>query len=165
MEKIAIICIDDDREVLEALVGDLEEFSSHFVIEPAESASDAAAVISELLDEGFVIGIVLADHLMPGTNGVDYLIEMNADPNTAKTKKVLVTAQAGLEDTVRAVNRANLDHYIRKPWTKDELHEIVVRYLTEFVIENSANPLKYASILDGGRIYSKLAERGGLGPA
>ena len=44
-----------------------------------------------------------------------------------------MTGQAGLEDTVRAVNEANLDHYIAKPWDAEALQAIVREQLTEYV--------------------------------
>ena len=53
---------------------------------------------------------------MPGTTGVEFLVQMMDDDRTAATRKVLVTGQAQLHDPVRAVNEANLDHYIAKPW-------------------------------------------------
>ncbi len=49
---------------------------------------------------------------------MDFLVELNGDPATRPIRKVLITGQAGLEDTIRAVNEADLDHYIAKPWTR-----------------------------------------------
>lgn len=165
MDKVAIICIDDEREVLDAVTRDLARFRTHFRIEPAESAADAREVVDELMEDGWKIGLVLADHLMPGTNGVDFLIALEADPATKPTRKVLVTAQAGLEDTIRAVNRGRLDHYIRKPWKLEDLHAVVIRFLSDFVVENCTNPTRYIGILDGARILRGMNERGGIPPA
>ncbi|MDZ7815851.1 MAG: response regulator [Planctomycetota bacterium] len=112
MEEFAIICIDDERDVLDALTNDLEKFSRHFRIEPAESAKDAMSVLDELEDDEVEVALVLADHIMPGMSGVDFLIGLRTDKRTSKAKKVLITAQAGLDATIDAVNRANLDHMI-----------------------------------------------------
>ncbi|GAB4164611.1 MAG: response regulator [Planctomycetota bacterium] len=165
MDKIAILCIDDEREVLDAITRDLDRFRSHFRVEPCESAADAAEIVEEFLGEGWKIGLVLADHLMPGTSGVDFLISLNSNPETAATRKVLVTAQAGLEDTVRAVNRAGLNHYVRKPWKLDELHSLVISQLTDFVLSQCDNPMPYAAVLDAGRILSFISSRGSYPPA
>lgn len=165
MERIAIVCIDDEREVLDALVRDLEDFASHFRIEPCESAADAGQVIEDLIREGWTPGLVLADHLMPGTSGVDFLIALNSRPETRAARKILVTAQAGLEDTVRAVNRADLDYYIRKPWKKSELHEVVRRFLTDFVLENSSDPLAFVPVLDAPRLFEGFRDRGAPAPS
>jgi len=67
------------------------------------------------------------------------------------TRKVLVTGQADLADTVRAVNDADLDHYIAKPWDPNELHETVRRMLTDFVEVAGINPLPHLAALDQAR--------------
>ena len=165
MSEIAILVIEDEREVLEALVRDLEKFQEFFRIEPAENAGDASEVISELGDEDISVGLILADHLMPGMSGVDFLVSLHDDAVAGDAKKVLVTAQAGLEETVKAVNDADLDHYIRKPWSEEELHKTVVRYLTDYILEHSDNPLEFIPILDGERILSEYSRSQGLSPS
>ena len=157
MEKIAILCIEDEREVLQALLSDLEEFAPYFRIEPAENAKDAMNLINDLHKEEIDIGLILADHLMPGKSGVDLLCEFRHMKATMNAKKVLITAQAGLEATVQAVNKANLDHYIRKPWSKEELKRTVIEYLTEYAIEFSENPMNYSRILNAGKIMEAVA--------
>jgi response regulator RpfG family c-di-GMP phosphodiesterase len=156
MSQIIILCIEDEREVLDALVRDLQPFTGAFRIEAAETVEEARPLVRQWIDRGDSVGLVLADHLLPGTNGVEFLIELNHDPATQPTRKVLVTAQAALEDTIKAVNDADLDHYIAKPWSAAELHEVVRRLLTDYVLENVENVLPYMKILDAPRLMEKI---------
>jgi response regulator RpfG family c-di-GMP phosphodiesterase len=160
MSNIIILIIEDEREVLDALVRDLDPFAELFAIEPAESVDEARQVVRSSLDHGKQLGLVLADHLMPGTKGVDFLIELNRDARTAPARKVLVTAQAGLVDTIKAVNDADLDHYIAKPWTVPQLHDVVRRQLSDFVIERQENLLPFMKLLDTQLLMEAMRQRG-----
>ncbi len=156
MNQLIILIIDDERPVLDALSRDLEPFADKFLIEPAESVDDARKVVASHLDKGNPLALVLADHLMPGTTGVDFLVELNNDPRTQPTRKVLVTAQAGLSDTIKAVNEANLHHYIAKPWTPNQLHAVVRQQLTDYIIETGRDPLPFVQVLDSQRLLDNL---------
>lgn len=154
--KIYILVVEDEPEVLDAIVRDISGFESHFVIEMADTAEEAREIIQSILDDENQIGLILCDHVLPGDNGVELLVEMQHNPQTESTQKVLITGQAGLEETVRAVNEADLKHYIAKPWEKEELVNIVKDHLTEFVLEHVANPMPFMSVLDGERIAEQI---------
>lgn len=160
MNQIAILVIEDEPEVREAVARDLADFASHFIIELAEDVEDARSVMAELAGHGDRVGLALCDHLLPGERGVDYLVELNEAPDTRSIRKVLITGQAGLEDTIRAVNEADLDHYIAKPWTVQNLHEVVQEQLTDYVLENEEDLLPYVPVLDGARLMAAIADRG-----
>ena len=160
MNRIAILVIEDEPEVREAIARDLESFAGHFPIELTEDVEDARTVMAELVVGGDRVGLALCDHLLPGERGIDYLVELNADPGTRPIRKVLITGQAGLEDTIRAVNEADLDHYIAKPWTVENLHEVVREQLTDYVIDNEDDLLPFVSVLNGTRLMEEIAARG-----
>jgi response regulator RpfG family c-di-GMP phosphodiesterase len=94
--------------------------------------------------------------VLPGKNGVELLVEMQQDDFTRNTKKVLITGQAGLDETVKAVNQADLKHYIAKPWQKEELVSITRRLLTDYVIDHVKDPLPYMQVLDAEKIAEAL---------
>lgn len=154
--QIYILVVEDELEVMDALVNDLEEFEETFPVETANTSEEAKSVIESIYNSGNEIGLILCDHVLPGQNGVDLLIELQKEPSTKVSKKVLVTGQAGLEDTVMAINKADLDHYIAKPWTKDDLNNVVIQELTEFVIQQKYNPLEFMTVLDSVKLSEAL---------
>ena len=156
---IYILCIEDEQEVLDAVVRDLEKLEEQFPVETATSAEEARDVIQKLLDEGKKIGLILCDHILPGDNGVELLIELHNEERTHDTRKVLLTGQAGLDDTVRALNEARLHHYIPKPWTREELLDVAIRLLTDFVIEQEEDILPYMVTLDAEKISESIRTR------
>jgi two-component system, OmpR family, phosphate regulon response regulator PhoB len=160
MTNIAIICLEDDRDVLDTLLRDLQPFADTFQVEATETAEEARGVVRDLIQRGQEVGLVLADHILPGENGVEFLIALNQDPETHNTRKVLVTAQAGLQDTIKAVNEANIDYYIAKPWSLPDLHETVRHQLTEYVLARGLDPLPFMKILETPRLLEAIRHRG-----
>lgn len=165
MSGIAIVVVEDEREVRDAVVRDLAPFAGFFRVEVAEDVADAKALLAELAADDVAPGLILCDHLLPGTLGVDFLIELQSDPSARLTRKVLLTGQAGLEDTVRAVNEASLDHYVAKPWRLEDLHQVVRTQLTEYVLSSDVDLLPYVPILDGPRLLEAASTRGWEGRA
>ncbi len=159
MPELLILVVEDDTGVREALMRDLAPFDSHFRIEDAEDVTIARQVVSECIAAGHELALVLCDHLMPGVHGVDYLVELQNDPDTADARKILVTGQAGLEDTITAVNEAGLDRYIAKPWTRAGLHECVIKQLTDYVIDEEEDLLPFVRILDAERLMNAMKNR------
>jgi CheY-like chemotaxis protein len=163
MEKqISILVVEDEPEVLDAIVRDISEFEETFPVEIADTAEEARELMKEILEEGGEIGLILCDHVLPGQNGVELMVDMQKDPATKKTRKVLITGQAGLDETVRAVNEADLKHYIAKPWKKKELVEITRKLLTDYVLEHLENPMAYMHILDSERIADEIRKGKGI---
>jgi len=161
-KKIYILVVEDEPEVLDAIVRDISVFEDKFPIEMADTAEEAKELMTELVDAGGEIGLILCDHVLPGQNGVELLVDMQKDPGTKKTKKVLITGQAGLDETVRAVNEADLKHYIAKPWKKEELLDIAKKLLTDYVLDNGDNPIAYMQVLDSERIADEIRKGKGI---
>lgn len=154
--ELAILCVDDEAEVREALLRDLAPFEEVFRLEEAGDAGEASDLLLKMNEEGQTLALIFCDHVMPGESGVDFLIRLARDPAFRLAKKVLFTGQAGHEDTIHAINRARLDHYVAKPWQKEDLHEATKRLLTDYVIESKINPLPYMATLDTSRLATEV---------
>jgi response regulator RpfG family c-di-GMP phosphodiesterase len=158
--KLAVLVLEDEAEVRDALVRDLVPIADVVRVEAAEDVADAHAVLEELAADGDPLALVLADHRLPGTSGVDFLVELHAASATAASRKVLVTGQADLEDTIRAVNQASLDRFVTKPWEPDELLAVARDELTAFVLATGIDPLPHLRVLDAARVLPRIGGRG-----
>lgn len=162
MSDIYIICVEDEPQVLDVVIRDLASLEEVFPIEVAHSADEARALIRELKAEGFTLGLAICDHIMPGDNGVDLMIEMQHDPFTEHTRKVLLTGQAGLEETIEAVNNAKLNRYIAKPWNPDHLLKVAVEELTSYVVAHETELLPFMAVLDQEKLQEAIRAKGYL---
>ena len=156
MEKPEIICVDDEREVLAALKRDLAGFKDYCNLTYCESAEEAQEVLEDLDAEGRPVALIVCDHIMPGKNGVDFLIELNKDSRFARTKKLLLTGLATQQDTIQAINQAQLDRYIEKPWAAESLIQVLKVLLTEFVVGAGMDYSNAMEILDQPTLYKFL---------
>jgi len=159
VKHLIILVVEDESGVRDAVIRDLESFEPLFRIEPAESAADATAAMEEIMAAGDEVALIIADHLLPGQHGTDFLIGVQAAPGGKKIKKMLLTGQAGHADTIRAINEAELDHYVSKPWASEELVSIVREQLTDYVLDNVGDLLPYVAVLDGARLLEAVARR------
>jgi two-component system phosphate regulon response regulator PhoB len=154
--RLAIIVLEDEPEVRDALARDLEGLTGSIRVELAEDVTDARSLIEEIIEDGDVVALVLADHRLPGETGVDFLVSTMADDRVSAARRVLITGQADHTDTIRAINSGGLDHYIAKPWDVTDLHDVVRTQLTDFVLEEEINPLPYLAHLDATRAMEAM---------
>ncbi len=124
MAKPVILCVDDEKIILDSLKAQLKEkFANEYLYEVAESADDAMEVVDELHEDGYDILIVVSDWLMPGIKGDEFLIALHK--KHPKIIKLMLTGQADEEAIERARKHANLHQCIHKPWTEEELVEAI----------------------------------------
>lgn len=132
--KQAIICVDDEDIILEALKDQLGSFFEHqYLIETAETAEVALEIYDELIASGYEVPVVISDYLMPAMRGDELLIKVHE--KNPHTLKILLTGHANIEGITNAINRANLYRYIPKPWDKDDLILTVREAVRSFLQE------------------------------
>lgn len=156
MKPIYILCVEDEPEVLEVVMRDLRPLASAFLFESAASADEARQVVREVILPRGSLGLVVCDYMLPGDDGVIFLEELQKDPATAPSRKILLTAHAGIEPTVRAVNNANLNFYIAKPWKAENLVAVARKQLTDYVLEQETDLYRFLSILEPDRLVAKI---------
>lgn len=158
MSELVILVVEDEPEVRAGIVRDLEPFATQIRVDEADDVDDAHAALAEAGQTGDHVGLVLADHRLPGRSGVDLLVSLHEDPSTRPIRKVLITGQAGHEDTIRAINDAGLAHYIAKPWNPAELVAVTRQLLTDYVIAAGLDPLAYLQVLDAPRLLDAYSQ-------
>ena len=124
MSKPVILCVDDERMVLDSLRTQLAaEFGNAYTYEGAEDAEEALEVISELYDEKITLIVIICDWLMPGIKGDELLIRIHQ--NYPHVIKIMLTGQADRVAIDRAKKQANLHSCLSKPWLESELLETI----------------------------------------
>lgn len=159
MERLHIICLDDQREVLASIIKDLEVFKNHVELIYCESADEAIDELENIYDDGDYPALIVCDHIMPEKNGIDFLIEVSSDDRFISTKKLLLTGLATHEDTIEAINRARIDNYIKKPWDSKDLQTKIKKLLTDYIISLGIEYQPYMDIMDSERLFELLKSR------
>ena len=159
MEKLHVLCVDDQRDVLLSITRDLEPLAEWTVVEECESADEALEVLAELEENGSALALIVCDHIMPGMLGVDFLAAVEGGGRHPHVKKVLITGQATHADTINAINFAKIDAYIEKPWKSEELRALCRRLLTEYLFEARMDADPYRRFADPEVLIKRMQGR------
>ena len=126
MPRATILAVDDDPQVVRAIVRDLRSrYGEGHRIVRATSGTEALDVLGELLLRDRPIALVVSDQRMPGMTGIEVMArvrELSPD-----SRLLLLTAYADTDVAIRAINEIGLDHYMVKPWEppETELYPVV----------------------------------------
>ncbi|MBX3101030.1 MAG: SpoIIE family protein phosphatase [Bacteroidetes bacterium] len=135
MEKMVIVCVDDEVTVLNSLREELRlGLGDRFTVEMADNAEDALQYLRETIKEDSQeVGIVISDHLMPGMKGDEFLTEVNK--LNSRIRKILLTGQASAEAVGNALNHANLYRYMSKPWDSKDLQMTIEEAAKSYILD------------------------------
>lgn len=111
----AVLLVDDEKPLLDVYAAAL---SPSFDVTTASNAREADFILRK---QSFKV--VVADHLMPGGNGMNFLVRARED--FPHMQRVLVTGYMKPEMLLRSVNEAALFRYLLKPVSMAELVKVV----------------------------------------
>lgn len=119
MNRPILLAVDDDINVLEAVVQDLRrQYGSTYRVVRAASGQAALDTLQQLKAREETVALLLSDQRMPGMSGVEFLEK--ARSFYAHAKRVLLTAYADTEAAIQAINTARIHYYLTKPWDPPE---------------------------------------------
>ncbi len=110
-----MLLVDDERPLLEVFETAL---SPVFEITKATSVREAEFILAKK-----TFKVVVTDHLMPGGNGMDFLVRVREE--YPHMQRILVTGYMKPEMLMRSVNEAALFRYLLKPVAIAELIKVV----------------------------------------
>src|SRR5215469_5189368 len=121
-----LLTVDDDPEVSRSLARDLrQQYGEDYRIRRSESGSAALDALKELKLRDEQVGLLLADQRMPGMSGVEFLEQSRQ--LYPKARRVLLTAYADTDAAIAAINQADVQYYLLKPWDppEDKLYPVL----------------------------------------
>jgi thioredoxin reductase (NADPH) len=152
MAKPAIIAVDDESVVLNAVERDLrQKYGRDYRILKADSGATAIDALKQLQARGEVVALFLSDQRMPQMSGTQFLDQARAYFPDAK--KVLLTAYADTEAAIASINKIGLDYYLSKPWEPpaENLYPVLDDLLAEW---KASAKLPYEGIRVAGALWS-----------
>jgi len=111
----AVLVVDDEVPLLQMFS---EALGTRFDVTTATSAREAEFILRKK-----AFKVVVADHLMPGGNGMSFLVR--AREEYPHMQRILVTGYMKPEMLLRSVNEAALFRYLLKPVSVVELVSVV----------------------------------------
>ena len=119
MARPILLAVDDDVNVLEAVVQDLRrQYGATYRIMRAASAQAALDTLAQLKTRQEPVALICSDQRMPGMTGVEFL--ERSRELYPEARRVLLTAYADTEAAIQAINSARIHYYLNKPWDPPE---------------------------------------------
>jgi DNA-binding NtrC family response regulator len=113
--KDPVLIVDDEKALLEVLA---QALGMVFDVTTATSAREADFILQKKKFK-----VVVSDHLMPGGNGMSFLVRTREE--FPHMQRILVTGYMKPEMLLRSVNEAGLFRYLLKPVSIGELTRVV----------------------------------------
>jgi len=131
MAKPIILCVDDEKIVLDSLRSELKsQFGSEYSVEIAESGEEAIDIFNEIVKKGKEIPLIISDYIMPKMKGDELL--QTIKEKRPQTLCIMLTGQATIEGVTNAINKAGLYRYISKPWETNDMILTVTEALKSY---------------------------------
>ena len=112
---ISVLYVDDEVQNLTAFRAN---FRKIFNVYLAEGANEALEIISQN-----DIDVVITDHMMPETSGVELLEKLKDEHPTIG--RILITGSNDINIVIEAINRCEVFRFLTKPWVKDDLTQTI----------------------------------------
>lgn len=119
-----VLLVDDDAASLQVLYRTLEGRGYGLLI--ANNGADALAVARKVRPS-----LILLDIMMPGTDGYEVCEQLKADPDTAASAVIFLSALTDTTDKVHGLELGAVD-YIGKPF---QIEEVIARVDTHLKIQ------------------------------
>jgi thioredoxin reductase (NADPH) len=119
MARPILLAVDDDVNVLEAVVQDLRRhYGAEYRVMRAASGQAALDTLEQVKAREEPVALLLSDQRMPGMTGVEFLERSRT--SYPEARRVLLTAYADTEAAIQAINTARIHYYLNKPWDPPE---------------------------------------------
>ncbi|MDP1726619.1 MAG: GAF domain-containing protein, partial [Bacteroidota bacterium] len=122
--KPKVLYVDDEEDNLHVFKSSLRR---HYDIITAKSAKDGL----DLLKDN-PVDLVISDQRMPLMNGVEFLSSLPDEPHNIR---MIMTGYSDIETVIHALNTGKIQKYIKKPWEKEELKQVLDDALAKFSIK------------------------------
>jgi response regulator RpfG family c-di-GMP phosphodiesterase len=112
-QRITVMLVDDEENILRSLQRLLMDEDFDIV---TATSGDAALEKLKTLEN---VGLIVADLLMPGMNGTEFLRRSRElFPNAQRT---FLTGLSDIKTALEALTTGGASRYLSKPWDDDEL--------------------------------------------
>lgn len=122
-----ILCIDDEQHILELLTYNLE--ATGYTVTTATTAKDGLRIAADASP-----ALILLDLMLPDMDGMELCKQLRANPSTATTPIIMLTAKNSEVDTVLGLE-LGADDYMTKPFS---VRELIAR--VKALLRRSATP-------------------------
>ncbi len=121
-----VLLVDDEESILRALRRLLR--GQPYEVVTAGGAEEALRIL-----EKEPAHLVMSDHRMPGTTGVEFLREVRR--RWPDTIRIILSGYTEVKAIIDAINDGEVYKYLTKPWNEEEIKLHLVRALEQYELQ------------------------------
>lgn len=138
--NVKVLLVDDNPMVLDMLRQALAQFATVQVM------TDGADAMLKAIDE--TPDLIIADHAMPGVDGLQLLQKIKGRPNTAAIPVILMASKADINEKLRPV-QDTVEDFVEKPFFIKEAAARIKKVVDKISLEKMAREAPGESVLRG----------------
>ncbi|MCF7873453.1 MAG: response regulator [Candidatus Omnitrophica bacterium] len=132
MNKLKILAVDDDLDILDLIKATLE---SEFEVQTVDTGNEALTRLKEITPD-----LVILDYMLPDINGDQICKKIRQDALLMNLPVLMLTGKGEVEDKVKGLE-AGADDYMTKPFLPQELIARIRMLIRRSSLNLDANPL------------------------
>lgn len=132
MDKMTLLCVDDDENILRSLQRSLRTEDYRVLI-----ANTVEQALTLLASES--IQIVMVDHRMPNMNGSDLLSQIKV--KHPDILRLILSGFADVASIIDAINEGEIYRFLAKPWNDNELKVTLKQCFETYTLRNDNKKL------------------------
>jgi CheY-like chemotaxis protein len=138
--NVKVLLVDDNPMVLDMLRQALAHFSTIQIM------TDGADAMLKAIDDK--PDLIIADHAMPGVDGLQLLQKIKARPNTAAIPVILMASKADINEKLKPV-QDTVEDFLEKPFFIKEAAAKIKKVVDKISLEKMAREAPDDSVLRG----------------
>ncbi len=142
-----VLFVDDDELML---VSYKRKFANKFDLELANTGMKGL----ETLENSDPFAVIISDFRMPKMDGVEFLTR--AQKLSEDTTRIMLTGQAGFQDTINAVNEGKISRFLTKPCAPTLLIEAVEAGIEQYRLINAERELLENTLAGSIKMFSEI---------
>jgi two-component system chemotaxis response regulator CheY len=159
MDKLHIVCVDENVEITFNLLRDLASLAESFTLSQCNSAEDAITKLDAIDKEGDFVALVISGLLQCPDNPSQLLTMLAGDIRFWHSKKVLITDDISKELLFNAINVAHINRLYETKWDGELLLQQARILVTDYVFAKGLDYEQYQSHLDSETILKHMRRR------
>ncbi|WP_137297395.1 MULTISPECIES: response regulator [unclassified Psychromonas] len=159
MDKLHLVCVDEDSEVTFKLLHDLAPLTEFLTFTQCHSADEAITKLDSIDRQGDFVAILVSGLTECAECAKQLLDVIAEDTRFDHTKRILIANDTSKEVLINAINVAHINRFYELDWDAELLLQQVRVLLTKYIFAKGLDYEKYQSQLDSETILKRMRKR------
>jgi len=156
MDKLHLVCVDDDAEVTFNLLQALSPLTQFMTLSQCNSADEALKKMGEIDRQGDFLVLIVSGITHCQGSQVSLLESIAEDIRFVHTKRILIAGDTAKEVFINAINVAHVNRFYELNWDADTLLQQARVLVTKYIFAKGLDYEKYQAHLDYETILKRV---------